>query len=189
MITTIYPTGTCFDDISAFIFPQYIFPLVRKGVDVHGLIRIGHGICSRTEKGAEILYSHAWIQHDRPVIQGGPIIIETGLLDGHMILVEIERGLFFRDRKITDFTYYSMQEFGLMQLLYGHPGPFEERYHVLCNDGHSPFVPPKPEVAAFVEEMRMAMGNREKIQYLIDRDRKERITGLDWDKKGQQKMR
>lgn len=183
-MSPIIPTGTCFEDIGD-IFTHYIFPLAREGLDTQAFIRIAHGILHPADQWDKLPICHAWVEDDRK----DKLVIDCKFFQGAKVLAKRPKEAYYRENKITDVTHYTLQEFALMQILFGHSGPYEERYHVLCKGADKdPFLPPRAHVAGFVEELRAAAGDKTKVQALIARDRRDKLTGIDWDNKGKQRL-
>jgi len=120
----LHPTGTCFDDASQiFVELVYRFPLDR--------VRLVHGM---TGDGKGVVGSHAWVEVTND--EGKVAVFTEGLMNGERRRGSLSRERFYEMLCVgEDVIRYTAEEALILDMKYGHCGPWEPRYRAATKDG------------------------------------------------------
>lgn len=119
------PTNTCFDDALDFLDH-----LLREAADLgredfEDRFVLVHGIC-RCPEGE--LYAHAWVEQD------GALVWQAGLAFAFKVYVSQRAQEFYAERRVVEFTRYTVKEAIAINDETGHYGPWKEKYRRLCKN-------------------------------------------------------
>jgi hypothetical protein len=117
-MSTILPTGHCFDDALDYI-TERVPELDDAG---RAALRLVHAICI-AQDGTP--YAHAWVEDDGKAW-------DAGLLDGKRIWYAVEIAEFMTARHVMDVTRYTLTQALEANWSSGHYGPWKPAYKALC---------------------------------------------------------
>lgn len=119
---TIYPTGTCFEDVTQMFIKMLGEDMDR--VDDPEFCMV-HGICLM-EDGSQ--YAHAWIEE-------GEFAWFSGILNGDEVFCQTLKSEFHSETRVVEFTRYTYWDCArVARQNYDMPPPWEHRYRRLCKD-------------------------------------------------------
>lgn len=121
---TIYPTGTCFDDVLDHQCEQLKFNPFTILTQ-----HIVHGICLHPEgPKADQPFAHGWVEDDLE-----ERVYQSGLLeDGEKVWWSADRAEWYVMMRVQEKTRYTFHEALRMNWETNHFGPWVEAYRVLC---------------------------------------------------------
>lgn len=131
MSSTVYPTGTCFDD--AFELIEYFVDLEPAMMHeprlllVHGIAHVPDEQPKYGEEAPGEPFAHGWIELNDQVFHKG---IHCGVKIG----VRRDIDEFYDQLRIEDFTEYRMKDVWRMNQKHRHYGPWVKRYIELCRE-------------------------------------------------------
>lgn len=121
---TIYPTGTCFDDVA-----DYINDLSRrrKIAELESLT-ICHGIAANDDGS---IRAHAWLEHGEP-----RRVIDFGFMDGAKIVFEVPAVEYHPKSGTIECREYTIREIAMCGHLSENKGcgPWILEYFIHCGD-------------------------------------------------------
>lgn len=123
---TIFPTGTCFDDVldhQAYLV-QHDDATARRQHIVHGICRypVDHQITPG------LRYAHAWVEDDSE-----DKVYASGLLeDGTKVWWGCDRFQWYVQYRVEEYTRYTLVHALLENWASNHFGPWIDRYRALC---------------------------------------------------------
>lgn len=125
-MSTIYPTGTCFDDAL-----DYLVTRVKADPRIahERRVRLAHGIALIPEgqPGAGERFAHAWVEE-------ADHCYTMGILRGERVLVVHEHDAFYLRLRIERVTHYTIRQAYLENLRTNHYGPWKPEYLALCRN-------------------------------------------------------
>lgn len=123
---TIYPTGTCFDDVldhQSYLVQHNQAEALRQHI-VHGLCRFP----ADHPNTPDILYAHAWVEDD---IEDK--VYASGLLDdGTKVWWGCDRTEWYTLFRVEERTRYTLAHALLENWASNHFGPWIDRYRACC---------------------------------------------------------
>jgi hypothetical protein len=122
-MATIYPTGTCFDDVldhQSAVFMQ------NPHLVLHQFIV--HGICLMPEgPHKDQPYAHAWVEDEET-----GLVWQSGLIEGVKVWFGTPRTDWFPLMRVQRSTRYTFMEAMRKNWQTNHYGPWDESYVKLC---------------------------------------------------------
>ena len=118
----VYPTGTCFEDVT-LMFIQMLMEQ-RERFSRSSFLMV-HGICLNADGNK---YSHAWIEE-------GELVWFPAIIRGKKGFGKAKKKEFYRVYKVQCKTRYTAKEAQVTALKHGDaPPPWELKYLKLCKD-------------------------------------------------------
>lgn len=119
-VPTIYPTHSCFDDVTNFLNMLALRLGSRAELERYTVV---HAICLRPDGSP---YAHGWIECEG-------MAITAGLLNGRYVFYRMDREEYRRARCVWDETRYTVPEMIEAEDAHGLP-PYVPEYRALCTD-------------------------------------------------------
>lgn len=131
-MTTIRPTGSCFDDALDFLSER-----VKRDPCLwdDSTLRLMHGIAVAGSQSDGSLaegqrYAHAWVEEE--LVPGQVVAWDCGLLNGGRIYFSVARDEFYAGRQIQHVTAYTPRGAYDENRRTAHFGPWVLEYVLLC---------------------------------------------------------
>lgn len=116
----IYPTGTCFEDATQFLFARVMEDRKRLLTDEYILV---HAIVWPSNEKKK--FSHAWVEHEGHVIT-------WGIVNGGKIEMIIDKKEYYEKMNVLEFDRYTLEQGYEAEKKVGHPPPWKRKYAKLC---------------------------------------------------------
>lgn len=121
--TTIYPTGTCFDD--CLDHQDHLF---RTNPTLANRQRIVHGICLQPEGlRKDEPFAHSWVEDDDE-----EAVYQSGIWQGEKVWFGVPRLDWYAAMRVQQHTRYTFREAMQLNWETNHFGPWREEYRALC---------------------------------------------------------
>jgi hypothetical protein len=141
-VSDLEPTHSCFDDAV-----QFFIALGTEGTPAEQLDKfvLVHGICLAPD---DTPYVHAWVEH------ADDFVVMAGIVEGKREYYKVERGSFYENWRVQEFTVYTVDEFvrACAASRGGTAGPWLPKYIAMQNRDRKSKGPRKWRIGEIVRE-------------------------------------